>query len=65
MSRQESSAFDHERINHINHLMDSIHDSTSEIYECLVDREFPPLKIEVRKLIALLKDIELSIEDDI
>lgn len=65
MPLKESSAFDHERINHINHLMDSIHDSTSEIYECLVDREFVPLKIEVRKLISLLKDIEQSVEDDI
>jgi len=61
----ELSAYDIERLTHINHLMENINDSTSEIYEHLVDREFPELKTSLSKLITQLKDIEDSIEDDI
>ena len=59
------SAYDNERINHINHLMDEINDSTTEIYEQLVDREFDLLKVTVSKLISKLKDIQNSVEDEI
>ena len=40
----EPSAYDKERIAHINFLMDVINDSASEIYESLVDRDFETLK---------------------
>jgi hypothetical protein len=59
------SSYDTERLNHINHLMKSINDSSDEIYESLVDREFKELKVSLTKLISELKSIEESIEDDI
>lgn len=59
------SSYDTERLNHINHLMKSINDSSDEIYESLVDREFKELKVSLNKLISELKSIEESIEDDI
>tara|TARA_R110000796_G_scaffold250107_1_gene378659 strand:+ start:1104 stop:1295 length:192 start_codon:yes stop_codon:yes gene_type:complete len=62
---QEPSSYDKERIAHINHLMENINDSASEIYESLVDREFSVLKVECDKLISILKDISSSVEDDI
>jgi len=58
-------SYDKERISHINHLMDTIHDSTDEIYESLIDRDFEPLKHQVSNLVSILKDISASIEDDI
>ena len=42
---QEPSSYDKERIAHINHLMENINDSSSQIYESLVDREFSVLKV--------------------
>ena len=59
------SSYDTERLNHINHLMKSINDSSDEIYESLVDREFKELKVSLTKLISELKSIEESIGDDI
>ena len=59
------SAYDLERLNHINHLMNEIHNSADEIYEHLADREFKELKVSLTKLISQLKNIEESIEDDI
>jgi|TARA_B100000768_G_C11253133_1_gene365064 hypothetical protein len=61
----ERSAYDKERIAHINFLMDQINDSTTEIYESLVDREFSKVKLQVQTLIIILKDINTSIEDDV
>ena len=34
------SPLDEQRIKYINHLMDNIHDQSSEIYESLVDKDF-------------------------
>ncbi len=62
---QEPSAYDKERIAHINFLMDNIHGSTSQIYEALVDRDFTTLKVEIKQLMSSLKDILESTEDDI
>ena len=59
------SAYDRERIAHINYLMDTINDSSNVIYESLVDREFKPLKKELKDLISFLKEIESSLEDEI
>lgn len=61
----QESSYDKERIAHINYLMDTIHDSTAQIYESLIDREFGPLKAEISTLMAVLKDISSSVEDDI
>ena len=62
---EDTSAYDKERITHINYLMDSIHDSSDIIYESLVDRNFPTLKTEINSLQSILKEISNSIEDDI
>jgi|TARA_R110001592_G_scaffold39265_2_gene129247 hypothetical protein len=62
---EDTSAYDKERITHINYLMDSIHDSSDIIYESLVDRDFPTLKTEINSLQSILKEISNSIEDDI
>jgi hypothetical protein len=45
--------------------MDTIHDSASEIYESLVDREFDILKTQIKELQLILSDIYASVEDDI
>jgi|TARA_B100000780_G_C21026859_1_gene411663 hypothetical protein len=63
--KNKASAYDKERLNHINNLMDNIHDCTAEIYESLVDREFEDLKGQIPNLISQLKEIQTSIEDDI
>jgi len=62
---QTQTSYDKERLIHINNLMDKIHNSTNEIYECLVDRDFKTLELTVSSLQTLLKDISLSIEDDL
>jgi len=59
------SSYDKERMVHINNLMENIHNLTNNIYECLVDREFDELKESVSKLNNLLKEISLSLEEDI
>jgi len=61
----DTSAYDKERITHINYLMDNIHDSTDHIYESLVDRDFPTLKTQIHTLQSILKEISSSVEDDI
>jgi len=61
----ETSAYDRERITHINYLMDNIHDSTTQIYESLIDRDFDNLKEHINILQTILKDISISVEDDI
>ena len=62
---QGNSSYDEERLIHINTLMDTIHDSTNEIYESLVDRDFDSLQNTVGSLIAILKEISLSTENEV
>ena len=54
------SAFDRERLVHINHLMDTIHDSSNEIYESLVDGDIKKLNEDIAKLIFILREINPS-----
>lgn len=54
-----------ERLNYINRTMDDIHDSSNNIYEHLVDREYDELKMEINSLIKQLKSLLESLEDDI
>lgn len=54
-----------ERLNYINRTMDEIHDSSNNIYELLVDREYAELKIEINTQIKQLKNLLDSLEDDI
>jgi hypothetical protein len=59
------SAYDQERLTHINFLMENINELTSDIYESLVDREFDELKTIINKLMSQLNDIQISLEDEI
>jgi hypothetical protein len=52
-------------LSHINHLTGEIHDSTNQIYEHLVDREYLEVKLEVKSLIKTLEGIIDSLEDEV
>ncbi len=62
---QGDSSYEKERLVHINHLMDGLHNSTNEIYEDLVDRDFDKLKLDINSLIAKLKEISLSTTNEV
>jgi hypothetical protein len=51
------SAFDRERLVHINSLMDDIHSSSNEIYESLVDGDIKKLNEDIARLIFILREI--------
>ena len=59
---KDLSAFDLERLTHVNYLMNEIHESCNEIYERLIDREFDLLVIEIDNLISMLKYYIVSIK---
>jgi len=59
------SSLEIERLNYINRIMDDIHDSSNQIYEHLVDREYDELKVEINNQIKQLKQLLDSLEDDI
>tara|TARA_R110001606_G_C15394071_1_gene651930 strand:+ start:2371 stop:2565 length:195 start_codon:yes stop_codon:yes gene_type:complete len=61
----QQSSYDKARLVYINNLMDSLHNSTNEIYESLVDREFDKLKEIITELQIVLKDIYISIDNEI
>jgi|TARA_R110000796_G_scaffold901_4_gene3420 hypothetical protein len=58
-------AYEKERINQVNFLMNQIHMSSASIYESLIDRDFEDLEQELNSLIFILKDVLASIENDI
>ena len=57
-------SIEQERIIHINHLMEGLHDSTNSIYEFLIDRDFMSLCGAVSHQISVLEDLRNSIEDE-
>ena len=59
------SSIEQQRIRHINSLMNELHDSTNEIYEGLIDREFDSLKDIISSQIERLTDLRSSIGDEI
>ena len=59
------SAYEKERLYHINNKMDEMYEHLDTIYELLVDREFDDLKEIVDSLMDELKDIKLSITDEL
>lgn len=61
----QQSSYDKARLVYINNLMDNLHNSTNEIYESLVDREFDKLKETITELQIVLKDIYISIDNEI
>ena len=59
------SPLDEQRIKYINHLMDNIHDQSSEIYESLVDKDFNEAEHNIDKLISTLNNIKSTFKDEI
>tara|TARA_R100000541_G_scaffold2021_3_gene7444 strand:+ start:9937 stop:10125 length:189 start_codon:yes stop_codon:yes gene_type:complete len=56
---------DFERLKHINFVMNEIHDSNNEIYELLVEQQYPELRVEVLNNIRMLRSILENMEDEI
>jgi N-dimethylarginine dimethylaminohydrolase len=56
---------DIDKLTHINSVMNDIHDSTTLIYEHLVDEEFEPLRIEINITITKLNALLASVQDEI
>jgi len=59
------SAYEKERLSHINYKMGVIHDFVDDIYELLVDRDFDELSDVLVELIEELREIQLSITDEL
>ncbi len=59
------SPLDEQRIKHINHLMDNIHDQSSEIYESLIDKDFNQAEDNINQLISTLNNIKSTFKDEI
>ena len=60
-----ASAVEQRRLTHINVLMDQLYTNNSNIYENLVDREIDECKAEVESLINKLKELQLSLTDEL
>ena len=59
------SPLDEQRIKYINHLMDNIHDQSSEIYESLIDKDFNQAEDNINQLISNLENIKSTFKDEI
>ena len=59
------STVDSDRVKHINFLMSEIHDSSNQIYENLIDQEYPQVQEEIKNQIKKLRHILESTEDEI
>lgn len=60
----ESNDLENKRAERIAFMMLHHHNTLSDIYEKLVDREFDNLERQIRTLMTDLRDIIKSIEDD-
>ena len=58
-------SLENKRIQNINYIMDDIHNSSNNIYESLVDKDFESLKGDVQTLIKQLKLILESVQDEL
>ena len=61
----EISAYEQERLKHVNTVMDNIHEKTSEIYEGLVDREHEDSLKAIDSLIKELTEVRETISEEI
>ena len=59
------SSIDAERMKHINHLMDGLHNRLDTLYEELADKEIANAKEECKSLMDELKVLHDSMEDDL
>ena len=53
------------RLEHINTLMDDLHDSSNEIYESLVDRDFQGTTKVIDSTVQLLTELRNSISNEL
>lgn len=63
-SRHTSIVTNSARVKHINALMNDIHDSTSALYEALIDEEESEAISVIKSLQKKLKSILISITDE-
>jgi len=61
---ERPSAIEQDRIDHINHLMQKLHDANASIYEGLMDRDFTNLPFIIGMQIELLQEISNSLQDE-
>ena len=59
------SAYEQQRIEHINYITNEIHSSTDELYESFMDKEYVQCKVQTRQLIRRCKEILESLDDEI
>lgn len=52
-------------INHINHITNSIHDMTDNLYEDLMDRDHESAKDTAKKIYLVLYDLIKAMSDEI
>ena len=64
MSKKPSTV-ERNRLEYINYLMREVHDSTNEVYEHFVDRDYSKAKHATYTLIKRLKEVIQSLEDEI
>ena len=65
MSIKKLSAYEQERIEHINYITNEIHSATNELYESFMDQEYAECKAQTRQLISRCKEILESLDDEI
>lgn len=53
------------RVQNVNFIMDDIHNSSNNIYEHLIDEDYPSLKTELVTLIKKLKGLIDSLQDEL
>ena len=58
-------SIENERLSHINHVMDELHDHMDSVYEHLVDREILECVQELNSCLVKIKDLKQSLEDGI
>ena len=56
---------EHKRPQHLNFIMEDIHDSVNQIYETLVDQEYDETRKSILTLNSKLKTINESINDEL
>jgi PHD/YefM family antitoxin component YafN of YafNO toxin-antitoxin module len=58
-------ALDTLRIVRVNNVMDSIYDTSAELYESLMDEEYDELHKNIRRMRDALDNLEESIKDEL
>ena len=59
------TSLENERIKYVNTIVNELHDSCDEIYESLIDHEYPECREISKNLILKLKSMIESMEDDL